>query len=174
MKVSATSFYGIERSHRGVLTLVLAVLFLAGCGSVRSLVAYKGDTIEQSKRIMINKSGQDSGQYSTSDLTVTYKYIIGGNKFHISGSVQLAPGLIGNYGNLNDFYLGLLLGDNEGTVLRDHGLTTFAGGPVGAPINFSVTVSLPPQAVCMAFAYSGEASGDKNAEYYFSGYPIVR
>jgi hypothetical protein len=164
--------FRMKRLSYVLLNVFLIAFFLTGCQG--RLFTYEGKTIEKSAQIMIKKDGQQSGQYTSSDLTVDYKYTAAGQKLQISGVVKASKGVAASFTTVDSFYLGLLLGDAQGNILREQALATYTGAKMGTGLDFNITMSLHPQAACMAFMYNGEVVGDGSTPYYFSRYPIAR
>jgi hypothetical protein len=153
------------------LTVILAGAFLAGCQG--SLFTAKGHMLQAAEQIMISKAGQQSGQYTSDDLTMGYTYARTGDSLRISGAVQFASSVTGNFLTINTFELGLLLADAQGKILQQHGLTTALAANSSNPIDFSITLSLPPGCESMAFTYNFQATDpDERRPSTFWQYPV--
>jgi dienelactone hydrolase len=110
---------------RSLLGGLLAVVTLVGCGHL--LISYEGAKIRPGHEIPIVTGEQQSGQYTTDDVTVDYTYRQTGDQLRISGRVLFADYLRLNYG-LRYFHLGLVLADEGNTILRNYPLTSTGYG----------------------------------------------
>jgi len=148
-------------NHPGCLlvALVVAVAYLTGCQGTMLSTTNVGQTIKPSAQINLVKTGPQSGQFSDGYVAVNYKYTASGGNLQINGVVQFGTAIVGNFRTVQTFDLGLLLGDSQGKVLMQQGLTTAVENSVSSPVNFSTTVLLPLQAATMAFSYNGTAYG---------------
>jgi len=149
---------------------VLLLLLMAGAFKVH------GQTLNTANQIVLNKQGQQSGQFNAPDLTVNYTYVRTGGDMQLTGKVQFGMTIQANYAVVQTFQLGLALADAQGNVLEQQGLTTAYDNNVGDTINFSKSVVVPPQTASMAFTYTGQAyaagSGGPDPTN-FSFYPIT-
>jgi hypothetical protein len=163
------------RTDAQSLMLVVSIMmgvFLAGCQG--SMITGKGKSIDPVYRIVITKGGQQSGQFSSEDLTLNYTYTRTGNTLELSGVVQFSDVINGNYNAINRFDLGLILADAQGIILEQHGLTTGEANRPSAPINFREILALPPQCETMAFTYNAQVSGVTTGPVALFHYPVVR
>jgi hypothetical protein len=147
--------------HLGcVFTSILAIgVLLTGCQGTMLSTTNKGQTIKPSAQINLVKTGPQSGQFSDGYVTVNYKYTVAAGNLQMSGVVQFGTALIANFLVVQTFELGLLVGDAQGKVLMQQGLTTAGETDVSSSVNFNTPVVLPPQAAIMAFSYNGTAYG---------------
>ena len=158
---------------RGVLLTILVLgVSLAGCQG--TMGGIKGQHIQQPAQIALVKAGQQSGKFSDGYVTVKYKYTAADGNLQIAGVVSFDSAISGNFQIVQTFDLGLLLGDAQGKILMQQGLTTAVENSVSDPVNFNNTVFLPPQAAFMAFTYNGQAYGDGLSPTTFWADPVER
>jgi hypothetical protein len=147
----------VKHGYRLLMSLMVMGAFLTGCQG--SMLSGKGQTIQKSAQINLIKMEQQAGQFSDGYVTVNYKYNVAGGNLQMSGVVQFGSAISGNFLVVQTFDLGLLLGDTQGKVLMQQGLTTAVEANVSDSVNFNTTIFLPPQAATMAFSYKGQAYG---------------
>ncbi len=132
---------------------VLLILLMAGAFNAGG----QGQTLNPANQIVLNAQGQQSGQFTAPDLTVNYTYVRSGGNMQLTGNVQFGMTIQANYAVVQTFQLGLALADAQGNVLGQQGLATSYDHNVGDTINFSTSVTVPPQTASMAFTYTGQA-----------------
>jgi hypothetical protein len=167
---SALEFSRMNRPSLIILALVSIGLVLTGCQG--SVLTAKGHKIDPSQQIVINQGGQQSGQYSSADLSINYTYTKTGDTLQISGVVQFNASITDNYNTVNYFELGLVVADAQGMVLKQHGMTTAETNSPSTPISFNVSLSLPAQSQFMAFSYTGQVSGVRTGPVSIWRYPV--
>jgi hypothetical protein len=118
-----------------------------------------GQTIKPPDRIGFVKTGQQSGQFTDGYATVNYNCTVNGNSMRMSGVVQFSPAIVGNFRTIQSFQISLVLGNSQGRVLTQQGLSAAVENSVSSPVDFNTTVPLPLQAATMAFSYNGTAYG---------------
>jgi hypothetical protein len=138
---------------------LVAGVYLTGCQGMKLSPTNVGQTIKPSARIGLVKTGQQSGQFSDGYVTVNYKYSAAGGNLQMTGVVGFGSAISGNFQIVQTFDLGLLLGDAQGRVLMQQGLTAATETNVSGSVNFKMPVVLPAQATTMAFTYNGMAYG---------------
>ena len=154
LRLSAAKNFG-----RILLTVLVTWVFLTGCQGTMASATNKGQTIKPSAQIKLVKTGPQSGQFSDGYVTVNYQYTAAGGNLQISGTVQFGSAITMNFNSVATFDLGLLLGDAQGRVLMQQGLTAASDQSSSSSINFNTPVLLPPRATCMAFTYNGQVFG---------------
>jgi hypothetical protein len=167
---------GGRARHPGCVLLALlgAVAYLTGCQGTMLNTTNVGQTIKPSARIGLVKIGQQSGQFSDGYVTVNYQYTAAFGNLQMSGTVQFGSAITGNFMGVQTFDLGLLLGDAQGRVLMQQGLTASPPINVSGSINFNANLLLPPQATSMAFTYNGTAYGTQGDPTSFWADPVER
>jgi hypothetical protein len=148
--------------------------FLAGCQGTLPTAREQGKKISTAKSIPLNESGEKTGQYRTEDLTIDYRYTLAGGKFEISGILQFTNSMQLMMAAINAFSLTLVVGDRQGTVLEQQGLTTANNHQPTEPLSFTKTLTIPPNAASMAFSYTGMAlgSGSEKGRASFWDVPV--
>lgn len=140
---------------------VLATLFIGCQGS--SIITGKGDRLQQSAEIAIAKSGEQSGNLQTNNVTIDYTYTrLDPRTLQISGTVTYSSALQQNFNTLNYFNLGIFLADASGYVFGMRDLATGqANFTTGAPakLTFNKTLKIPAATAMMAFRYEGQTGG---------------
>ena len=96
-----------------------------------------------------------SGQWKGNDLTVEYSYSRDQGQIDLSGNIRFADFMVLGYSNLMYFRLGAVFTDENGRVIKEIGLVT--NRDAFEPIPFHRKISVPPNAVSMAFSYDGKA-----------------
>jgi hypothetical protein len=115
---------------------------------------------------------QYSGQWKGNDIAVEYSYSKDQGQMDLSGNIRFSNALTLGYSRLQEFRLGAIFLDQNGRVLTEVGLVTNRDS--FDPISFHRRISLPPNAVFMAFSYEGIAieSSKSGGRTSFSFYPI--
>jgi hypothetical protein len=159
----------ITKAEFGISALLILLMTCAF-----SVVA-RGETLKPADGIALSDQGQQSGQFTAPDLSVSYTYTRDGGNLQLNGTIQFRTDIQANYTAVQTFQLGLALADAQGNVLEQQGLTTAYDSDVGDTINFSKTVTVPPGVASMAFTYTGQAfeagSGGPDATNFWF-YPI--
>lgn len=165
-------------SPRVLFIVVLLVLASFASAPAFTLLTpgYRGDKIQAGYQIPI-KSGEHTGAYRTNDVSVNYRYLKSGDDLNMSGTVRFVGGIPMNFNYVDYFHLGMLLGNSEGAILSNHGLTSASWVNLTGPsdqVHFSRNLVLPPKTTVMAFTYTGQASeGGAGGNTQFWQYPIV-
>jgi hypothetical protein len=149
-----------------LLALILTGSILLGCQSLNAGPA--GRTVPQNKWIFLSQAGNQSGKWQTRDLILDYEYDRDHTHLYISGLIHFDTPLRNHWGIIQYFHLDAMPVDAQGTVLGAIALTT--SGEINllydGPIDFNKTLTLPENAVGIAFSYTGRASGGGS---YFDG-----
>jgi hypothetical protein len=145
---------------RFLAILLVAGVYLTGCQGTMLNTTSVGQTIKPSSRIGLVQAGPQSGRFSDGYVTVEYQYTAAGGNLRMTGVVLFGSAITGNFIMVQTFDLGLLLGDAQGRVLMQQGLTASPPITVSSPISFDVNLMLPPQTASIAFTYSGTAYGE--------------
>jgi len=165
------------RSFMVFVSLAVFTTLLIGCqGS--SLITGRGDQLQPNAQIAIAKSGEQSGNYQTDNVTIDYNYTRPDPQtLQISGTVIYSSALQQNFNVINYFNLGIFLADGSGNVLGMRDLATGqANFTSGAPTNltFNKTLQIPAATAMMGFRYEGQARGDmRGAPTEFFLDPVV-
>ena len=157
-----------------LLPFVMAIIGLIGCQTMP--VSYSGQTVPSSKQVPLVQSGESSGEYTTEDLEITFKYLRNGNTLDISGNIYFGDRLKYSFLRIGDFHADVLFVDRAGRAMEAQGLITSAMSSSDDPVSFSRTMVIPPDGAAMSFSYSGTAVSDDPDELlgggmYFSDYP---
>ena len=159
-----------------VLLVAVSGALLSGCAT--SSITGIGHQLQPASQIPIVSGGQQSGVFTTDNLTMRYSYLrSGATQLQINGTVTFADSLRQNFGGLDYFDLGVIFADSSGKVLAQHDLST--GGSVNftegaSSTTFKNTLQIPARTAMMAFRYNGQASGDRGDPTDFFGDPIER
>ncbi len=156
---ASIQFYRMKHLSGVLLALLVVGVFLTGCQGTMLSTSAKGQTIKPAAQIKLVKTGPQSGQFSDGYVTVNYQYTVSGGNLQMSGTVQFGSAITMNFNSVASFDLGLLLGDAQGRVLMQQGLTAASDQSSSSSINFNTPVLLPPRATCMAFTYNGQVFG---------------
>jgi hypothetical protein len=141
-----------------LLTLIVAGALLTGCQTTM-LTSDKGQSIQPSAQIRVLPEGTQSGTFSDGYVRVTYQYTASPGSLQLAGTITFGDAISMNFNQVETFDLGLLLGDNQGKVLLQQGLTTASAQSSSDSIKFKTTVLLPARTSCMAFTYNGMVYG---------------
>ncbi len=144
--------------------LIMPLLTIVADAGARSVSPEYRLSIEQARY---------TGPWRGYDLTVEYSYAKDQGQIDLSGNVRFATYLALGYSRLQDFHLGVVFLDEKGSVLKEIGLVTNMGSL--EPIPFDRKITLPPNAVSMAFTYQGKAissGGNGAGETSFTFYPV--
>ena len=171
---ASIQFHRMKHLSGVLLTLLVVGVFLTGCQGTMLNTTNVGQTIKPSARIGLVKAGQQSGQFSDGYVTVNYNYTAASGNLQMSGVVQFGSAITGNFTGVQTFDLGLLLGDAQGRVLMQQGLTASPPINVSSSVNFNTNLLLPPQATSMAFTYNGTAYGTQGDPTSFWADPVER
>lgn len=148
----------------GLSVVGAAGLLLSGCQGTMLNTSNIGQTIQPAARIALVSTGPQSGRFSDGYVTVHYRYTPASGNLQMSGTVQFGSAITGNFTMVQTFDLGLLLGDAQGRVLMQQGLTASPPTSVSDSLDFNTNLLLPSQAVSMAFTYNmlvnAEGRGD--------------
>jgi len=161
MVKTSCEFSRIKHPMRCLMSMLVMGFFLSGCQGTMLSTTNKGQTIQPSARINLVRTGPQSGQFSDGYVTVNYQYTAASGNLQMSGVVRFGSALSGNFEVVQTFDLGLLVGDAQGKVLMQQGLTTAMEASVSSSVNFNTPVILPPQAATMAFSYNGMVYGGR-------------
>ena len=159
-----------------MLLLVVCGALLSGCAT--SSITGMGHQLQPASQIPIVSGGQQSGVFTSDNLTMRYSYLRSSpTQLQINGTVTFADSLRQNFSGLDYFDLGVIFADSTGKVIAQHDLS--AGGSVNftedaSGTNFKNTLQIPARTAMMAFRYNGQASGDRGDPTDFFSDPIER
>ena len=159
-----------------LLNLILGMVFLAGCQSLS--FDPRGHTVPEAKLITLPQSGDASGIYKNEDVNIAYKLVRNEGQLTISGTVRFADRIMMGFVIVQIFHLDAILVDAEGKVLDMTGLTTASDVNMlfDSSLDFSKTVTLPPNTAALALSYRGMAlsggSDDDGGSMDFWDYPL--
>jgi hypothetical protein len=158
--------------------LVLTLFVLQGCQTL--MFSYQGAKVNGGSLIALPVGVQQSGNYETRDLSISYQIKRTENELQLSGLAQFAPSLRNNFLTVPYFHMSLFLADANGNVLGNRGVVTSGYGYTDDNMRFDTRITLPPGTAYMAFAYDGRARGagggdtDSQDETTFWEYPVHR
>ncbi len=159
-----------------LLSLILGMVLVAGCQSL--LFDPRGHTVPEAKLIILPQSGDYSGIYKNEDLNMAYKLVRNQGQLSISGTVRFADRIMMGFAIVQVFHLDAILVDPQGKVLNMTGLTSASAVNIlyDGSIDFSRTMTLPPNTAALAFSYGGIAlsggSGEDSDRMDFWDYPL--
>lgn len=160
-----------------MLLLVVCGALLSGCAT--SSITGIGHQLQPASQIPIVSGVQQSGVFTTDNLTMRYSYLrSSATQLQINGTVTFADSLRQNFSGLDYFDLGVVFADSSGKVLAQHDLSTGGGvnfTEIGASgTTFKNTLQIPARTAMMAFRYNGQAAGDRGDPTDFFSDPIER
>jgi hypothetical protein len=156
-----------------LLGFMLVTVLMFGCQSLS--VDPKGHTVPESNWVAIPRDGEYSGTWDNEDLSLKYRFFRNQNQIKISGSIQFADRITKTYLVIQYFHLDAIPVDAQGKVLDMIGLTS--AGSVNTifdnSLEFTGTLTLPPDTQSIAFSYRGRTAGTKDGGFMdFWEYPL--
>jgi hypothetical protein len=133
-----------------------------------------GETLQKSSLKPLDRSGQSSGSFQDGYVKVSYRCAPGDEGLKTTGSIWFGDAIVMNYLFVDLFHMDVLLTDSQGRVVSQQSLATALNLNVTESIEFMTTVLLPPQAVYMAFAYTGRVHGLGESPMSIWYYPVAR
>jgi hypothetical protein len=127
-----------------------------GCLSFSS--NYKGLVVPSENLIVLQNEGSHEGKWQTEDISVTYLYTRSVDILKISGLIDFADSLKGNFIRLDDFDLWIYFVNSENKIAGNIRISPFTAFDQIKAAPFEKNVELPPDTQAFVFAYSGHAS----------------
>jgi len=140
---------------QGIICLFL-LSTLVGCTSFSS--NYKGLVVPSKNLILLQKEGSHNGKWQAEDISVSYHYTRSVDVLKISGRIDFADSLKGNFTRLEDFDLWIYFVNSENKIVGNTGTSPFTAFNEIEAAPFEKIVELPADTQAMVFAYSGRAS----------------
>ncbi len=139
----------------GIICLFL-LSTLMGCISFSS--DYKGLIVPSENLIVLQNQGSHEGKWQAEDIFVTYHYTRSVDILKISGLIDFADSLKGNFTRLDDFDLWIHFVNSENKITGNIRISPFTAFNQIEAAPFEKNVELPADTQAMVFAYSGRAS----------------
>ena len=164
-------------TRKELLSLILLAAFLSGLSGCQSMMFNQGGQVSQENWISLGGDGKHSGVWNARDLSVDYQYARNGSELTLSGKVAFADLIKNSFVLVRYFHLSVIWVDGQGNVLGAPGLTSASNMDPEDPEHFSARLTVPGNALYLAFSYQGQAvesggRGDSGSPSYFWHYPI--
>jgi len=133
---------------------VLSIAVLAGCAS---LFSFEGQATKPENRIPVEDGGPYKGVWETYDVIVSYEYKKDGQNLLLTGEANLAGHLTRGFPVIDFFYIHAHLLDENGTIISSKKLLSARNREYNYfyDPSFNHTILMPPEALSLAFSYSG-------------------
>ena len=150
--------------HLRLFVLISVGLFFALTGCVNYMNPKPGTVAAAQFRVPLPESGSGQSVWKGKHLDIAYEIVLRGGQADISGEVRIHEDLLMSFSKLVRLWVKVHFLDDQGGVLASVGITPLysAYSEVTGPLEFQTHTVIPPDAVSMAFSYSGLVAGQFN------------
>ena len=139
-----------------IACLCLTCLLSLAWGCVKTSMLYHGNKVTSATVVALLEGGPTMGEWTTSDVTIDYKYIKKGDELEISGQAALSQSNQMLYSNVSNMYSYIFFLDKDSRVIETGYFIEEWTDSTQDNQKFSKSYKIPAGTTGLSFGYSGE------------------